>query len=1702
MTLIPQNPYRMSFSRCNNERKASIPLQPTNTNGGISADNTGVDLKAHRVTPFTTTFGRRHTLYGETEIREAKETLAKLFVPVAKLGMYRLRRSRLHKKNSELRSYTIDSIVQAYRSSNSIISTWPMDVLTLLAEGAQYHYLEDGEVIVYAREWYLSTGIIVVLFGELQETLPKSEKNFTPNKTSGNIRHPERSVLCEQTVLCRDFAPSRLKAHGYADVAVIPARWVWDAINYTSMEPFAEGMLDSLRMTVAPLCESVLERTYFPTALTLRRSWLWSFFSAGERIRLARLMEVKVFCAGDTLFGEGDRNPYVYIIRRGAVRVVVCKEPILDFGPGAAFGEVSVIFDEPRCCHAIATCLCEVYCLHRRHIMKRLRKKAHVCDSVIGTALRRREQWLEDAKTRHVMSLTVLLGGVPCLSQATEKVRAAIAEKAKTVVLPPRQVLFKKGTLCDHLFIVGRGTLLMEGAEDTVATRTSTGFVGELFLHPHLWPTDVTSLTSVDGWMFHVDVVKDALDSINAREQAVDICRQGIELYRAQYGPESVMEPTPAPRKLGPARKGTTAFSSGAKQSNSLRQKGQPRSPSLPSTPRLVAVAKTTPVKEEPLEKFDWNAYAIEDKVALPSADTDESDKRSERQQTEHVIEAELGGQAGSLLSAGVGLGISAIDCDFSDEVDEMRQMLLEQALLIPSNRLLFFLRQINRSKVTLVVDDGAVVTGECSLETTVGDDLTFPQYVLPPSVVYTLDNVNTYNVDGAPFNGEDVLNDTNRQLADGVGTTAHRRARTPEVALVTPDFMSTFRSTDEMANTTLKGQQFGGLSLFLRSGRPCSGLSGKHHLQHSSSLYGTLRRRSLSGVSRNYTPYPQTPFTPDVHGSTQYSFSNIYTRLNSVDYTQQAKITASALQSALDRFVKLDDQNYFQQVVRVCLPTEAEQQLITEEVGSGGKSSCDLILLLMHVRKCEGLQLSDDMQYPIVKVYTKTRVLIRTPIMEDRVEPDWPIEVASFITFIRRDADVSFCICDAGQEDKVEYTANLAAADLGENRGVGLRKLVMHRGATESNDEINETKATIEVCMMAVTTSKHHALQKHLDEEEDACKSSDDFSAIYLQVLGVKGLKHRIEAAVHISVEMDGKTKEVLRTHKIAPKTRSPAWPGQTSFCVAQGDGVISFDLFHRDTFVASYDTSVDTLAFGGTGVQCLPLLRAQGTGGDPYGDLYVSILGTKTPCGEEDVVERPSKLLVVHVEALSLRQNLDLEFVPDPFVIIRGPKGEVIMRTAMNFGTYEAKWSEERASCFILCPSLPGCVVTYHLEVYDNNESSKIGEATMTVTVNGTKRNRMMLDIGGKGLLTVVAHSFPIQDVISHSQPPGSGLTNHLTDTSSSSIEEGYFLQVHICSCESLQGTGFDDFQIDPVVTARVGRKRIVVAPLVSGCTAPQWKYPKATFVLPFVPDVLSHIVLEVWDTNIELCDVLGVARLPMEEICRTGTHKYTLQPHKDQEYGRRRDLGTIVVNTRFGRVNGAVVSKESPLFFSAGSSGSGIFRSRLFPSTNRGPNLPITRVRLHISSCCSAVSAWPFDFIKVTLTCLHHVLLEVRKSCKDEFFVAWSVDDAQTIVDLRAIYGRSLRLAVSGGKEETGRLTTHIGAAHLPFSTLASASPEVVSVRSLPLVDQATEERSSGSRSGRRCVTPSVSAQEPSITVSLLALDSDHSVSLGSE
>ena len=67
-----------------------------------------------------------------------------------------------------------------------------------------------------------------------------------------------------------------------------------------------------------------------------------------------RVLERKIFFAGQTIFNEGDRGDRAYLIQSGHVDIVKNEMPLAKLGPGELFGEMALVDDKPRMASAVA----------------------------------------------------------------------------------------------------------------------------------------------------------------------------------------------------------------------------------------------------------------------------------------------------------------------------------------------------------------------------------------------------------------------------------------------------------------------------------------------------------------------------------------------------------------------------------------------------------------------------------------------------------------------------------------------------------------------------------------------------------------------------------------------------------------------------------------------------------------------------------------------------------------------------------------------------------------------------------------------------------------------------------------------------------------------------------------------------------------------------------------------------------------------------------------------------------------------------------------------------------------------------------------------------------------------------------------------------------------------------------------------------
>lgn len=87
-----------------------------------------------------------------------------------------------------------------------------------------------------------------------------------------------------------------------------------------------------------------------------------------------RVLERKVFYAGQKIFSEGDRGDRAYLIQSGSVDIIKNEMPLATLNAGELFGEMALIDDKPRMATAMAQTDVTVVIISRDSFNEKLSK--------------------------------------------------------------------------------------------------------------------------------------------------------------------------------------------------------------------------------------------------------------------------------------------------------------------------------------------------------------------------------------------------------------------------------------------------------------------------------------------------------------------------------------------------------------------------------------------------------------------------------------------------------------------------------------------------------------------------------------------------------------------------------------------------------------------------------------------------------------------------------------------------------------------------------------------------------------------------------------------------------------------------------------------------------------------------------------------------------------------------------------------------------------------------------------------------------------------------------------------------------------------------------------------------------------------------------------------------------------------------------
>ena len=88
----------------------------------------------------------------------------------------------------------------------------------------------------------------------------------------------------------------------------------------------------------------------------LKNISLFKETTTNKLVDIVKLMKKKVFKKDQVIFKEGEVGDILYMIKKGTVHILKNDKKIREYGQGVCFGEIALLFDEPRTATAISIC--------------------------------------------------------------------------------------------------------------------------------------------------------------------------------------------------------------------------------------------------------------------------------------------------------------------------------------------------------------------------------------------------------------------------------------------------------------------------------------------------------------------------------------------------------------------------------------------------------------------------------------------------------------------------------------------------------------------------------------------------------------------------------------------------------------------------------------------------------------------------------------------------------------------------------------------------------------------------------------------------------------------------------------------------------------------------------------------------------------------------------------------------------------------------------------------------------------------------------------------------------------------------------------------------------------------------------------------------------------------------------------------------
>lgn len=176
--------------------------------------------------------------------------------------------------------------------------------------------------------------------------------------------------------------------------------------------------------------------------------------------------------------------------------------------PGSSFGELSVLFGDPRPFTLVAKTPCDMWCLTYREFAMAMQRDDVLRAMLVQKAAALRVKWLAEQRfspslTKHLRESCEMFRPFPDI------VLRLIQERIVPVVYSPGELIASMADRCTEMIFIMQGKV--ESLVKGLARYTAGNVLGASCLVGHRWPLALSAKTMVEGWRLSREQLMDAL---------------------------------------------------------------------------------------------------------------------------------------------------------------------------------------------------------------------------------------------------------------------------------------------------------------------------------------------------------------------------------------------------------------------------------------------------------------------------------------------------------------------------------------------------------------------------------------------------------------------------------------------------------------------------------------------------------------------------------------------------------------------------------------------------------------------------------------------------------------------------------------------------------------------------------------------------------------------------------------------------------------------------------------------------------------------------------------------------------------------------------------------------------------------------------------------------------------------------------------